>query len=66
MPMPDTVIYHVNKIAWNEPNQFIFTDRSGHPIGDIDITGVDRDDAYSNKNKAQQDPPHEFQETEDA
>ena len=61
--MPKTFIYCVNKLHWNEPNQFIFTDHSGHPIGDIDITGVDRDDSDSNNNQAPQDPPHKFQAT---
>ena len=62
--MPDTVISRVNELACNELNQFIFTDRRGIPIGDINITGVDRDTYDSNKNKAPQDPPPEFQATE--
>ena len=36
--MSDTVIDHVNEIACNEPNQFIFTDHRGFPIGDVEIT----------------------------
>ena len=40
--MPDTIIACVNKITCNEPNQFIFTYRRGHPIGDANITVVDR------------------------
>ena len=42
IPMPDTVIDRVNKLACNEPNQFIFTYHRGRPIGDFDIIGVDR------------------------
>ena len=40
---PDTVTARVNELACNEPNQVIFTDRSGRPIGYIDMTGVNRD-----------------------
>ena len=43
IPMPDTVIAHVNKLACKEPNQFIFKENSDNPIGDIDTTGMDRD-----------------------
>ena len=46
--MPDTVISHVNKITCNEPNQFIFIDHSGCPIGDTNIIGVGRYAADSN------------------
>ena len=59
--MPDTVINRVNELYCNKTNQFIFTDRSGFSIGDIDITGVDKDNAYSHKNKFLQDSPHNFQ-----
>ena len=45
IPMPDTFIARVNELDCNEPHQFIFTYRRGSPIGDIDITGVDRDAA---------------------
>ena len=40
--MPKTFISHVNELTYNEPNQFRFTDRSGCPIGNINIKGVDR------------------------
>ena len=63
-PMPDTFISRVNELAWNELNQFIFTDRRGRPIGDVDITGVDRDTDDSNKTQAPKYLPHEFQTTE--
>ena len=53
--MPDTVMAHVNKLAWNEQNQFIFTDHSGHTIGEINIKGVDRYDDDRNKNQSLQD-----------
>ena len=64
--MPDTVLYLVNKLACNEPNQFIFTDRRCCPIGDINIIGVYRYSADSNKKQAQQDLPHDLQATEEA
>ena len=41
--MPDTVIARVNEIYCNEPNRFIFINRRVHPIGDLEITGVDKD-----------------------
>ena len=39
--MPDTVITHVNPLGSDQPEQLIFTDRCGRPIGDIKIPGVD-------------------------
>ena len=42
--MPDTVIARVNFLAKDEPEQFVFTDRNGRPIGDIELPGVDADD----------------------
>jgi hypothetical protein len=41
IPMPDTVIARVNKLGKDEPEQFIFTDRSGRLIGDVELPGVD-------------------------
>jgi hypothetical protein len=41
--MPDTVIARVNELGKNEPEQFVFTDRSGRLIGDIELPGVDGD-----------------------
>ena len=61
--MPGTVADRANELVCNEANKFILTDRSGPPIGDIEITGVDRDAADSNKKQALQDPPHKFQAT---
>ena len=66
IPMPDTAISCINELACNKPNRFIFTDRSGHPIGDINITEVDRNAAYSNGNQDPQDLPRKFQTTEEA
>ena len=43
IPMPETVIAHINEIYCNEPNRFIFINRRVHPIGDLEITGVDKD-----------------------
>ena len=63
--MTATFIACVNKLAYNEPKKFIFTDHRGSPIGEINITVVDRDAGDSNKNQAPQDTPHEFQATEE-
>jgi hypothetical protein len=41
IPMPDTVIARVNELAKNQPEQLMFTDRHGRPIGDVKIPGVD-------------------------
>jgi len=41
IPMPDTVIQRVNLIAKDQPEQLMFTDRSGRQIGDVEIPGVD-------------------------
>jgi hypothetical protein len=40
IPMPDTVIARVHKLGKDEPEQFVFTDRSGRQIGDIELPGV--------------------------
>jgi hypothetical protein len=40
IPMPDTVIAHVNALGTDQPEQLIFTDRRGCPIGDVEIPGV--------------------------
>ena len=64
--MPDTVIAHVNELSYNEPNKFIFTELSGCPIGDIYITGVDRDAADRNINNSPWYPNHKLQATEEA
>jgi hypothetical protein len=51
IPMPDTVIARVNALGTDQPEQLIFTDRCGCPIGDVEIPGVmdfeeeDNDDA---------------------
>ena len=48
--MPDTVISRVGELSSTEKNRFIFTDCRGCPIGDVDITVVDRDADDSKKN----------------
>ena len=63
IPIPDTVAARVNQLACNKPNQFIFTDRRGPPIGYGKIARVDKDADDSNKNQAPEDPPHKFQAT---
>jgi hypothetical protein len=35
IPMPDTVIACVNALGNDQPEQLIFTDQCGHPIGDV-------------------------------
>jgi hypothetical protein len=36
IPMPDSVIQRVNELGKDQPEQFIFTDRKGRAIGDIE------------------------------
>ncbi len=45
IPMPDTVIARVNALGSDQPEQLIFTDRRGRPIGDVEIPGVDFEEA---------------------
>jgi hypothetical protein len=40
IPMPDTVLSLVNKLAADQPEQFVFTDRHGRQIGDVELPGV--------------------------
>ncbi len=40
IPMPDTIIAHVNALGTNQPEQLIFTDQCGCPIRDVEITEV--------------------------
>jgi hypothetical protein len=40
IPMPDTVIARVNALGTDQPEQLIFTNRRGRPIGDVEIPGV--------------------------
>ena len=37
IPMPDTVITRVNALGSDQPEQLIFTDRRGRPIGNVKI-----------------------------
>jgi hypothetical protein len=42
IPMPQTVIDRVNHLGKDQPEQFIFTDRKGQPIGNVkDLPGAD-------------------------
>ena len=43
LPMPDTVIARVNLLGKGQPEQLTFLDRKGHPIGDVELTGVGDD-----------------------
>ena len=45
IPMPDTVITQFNALGSDQPEQLIFTDRHRHPIGNIEVPGVDPPDA---------------------
>ena len=38
--MPDTVITRVNALGSDRPEQFVFTNRHGRPIDDVEISGV--------------------------
>ena len=41
IPMPDTVIMRVKSLGSDQPEQLILTYRSGCPIGEVEIPGVD-------------------------
>ena len=41
IPMPDGVIDRVNFLGKDQPEDLIFYDRHGNPLGEVDITGVD-------------------------
>ena len=43
--MPDTVITRANALGSDQPEQLIFTNRRGCPIGDVEIPGVDTSNA---------------------
>jgi hypothetical protein len=43
LPMPNSVIDRVNALGKDQPELFIFTDRKGRPIGDIEPHGPDDD-----------------------
>ena len=52
IPMSDTVIARVNKLAADQPELLIFTDRKGRTIGDssephVEITGVDEEESQA-------------------
>ncbi len=41
IPMPDTVIDRVNELGKDQPEYFVFTNRKGRRIGDVEIPGVE-------------------------
>ena len=43
--MSDTFITRVNALGSDQPEELIFTDRRGRPIGDVEIPGVDTSNA---------------------
>ena len=43
--MPDTVITCVNALGRDQPEQLVFTNRRGRPIGNVKIPGVDTSNA---------------------
>jgi hypothetical protein len=45
IPIPDTVIARVNTLGSDQPEFLMFTDRHGRLIGDVEIPGVDSDEA---------------------
>ena len=44
LPMPNSVITRVNQLGKDQPEQFIFTDRKGRTIGDVEY--ITPDDKY--------------------
>jgi hypothetical protein len=44
IPMPQLVIDRVNKLGKDQPKQFVFTDRKGRLIGDIELPSSDEHD----------------------
>jgi hypothetical protein len=53
IPMPQTVIDRVNKLGKDQPEQFIFTDRKGRLIGDIELPSSDEDDDLTHDDHAE-------------
>jgi hypothetical protein len=51
--MPQTVIDRVNKLSKDQPEQFIFTDRKGRLIGDIELPSSNEDDDLTHDNHAE-------------
>ena len=45
IPMTDTVIHRFNQFVRVQPKCFIFTDQKGRPIGNVELTGVDGEEA---------------------
>jgi hypothetical protein len=39
--MPDTVIAQVNELGRGQAEELTFTDRKNHPVGDVQLPGVD-------------------------
>ena len=48
LPMPKSVIKRVEELGKDQPEYLVFKDRHGNEIGDIEITGVDGDEALQN------------------
>ena len=40
IPITDTVIRRVNQLGRGQSKRFIFTDRKGQPIGNVELIGV--------------------------
>jgi hypothetical protein len=53
IPMPQTVIDRVNKLGKDQPEQFIFTNRKGHLIGDMELPSSDEDDDLTHDDHAE-------------
>ena len=53
IPMPQTVIDRVNKLGKDQPEHFIFTDRKGRLIGDIELPSSDEDDDLTHDDHAE-------------
>ena len=49
--MTDTVICRDNQLGRGQPKRFIFTDRKGRPIGNVELTGVDWEEAQEERDE---------------
>ena len=45
IPMPDIVITRVSALGSDQPEQLVFTNRHGLPIGNVEVPGVDPSDS---------------------
>jgi hypothetical protein len=53
IPMPQTVIDRVNRLGKDQPEQFVFTDRKGRLIGDLELSSSDDNDDLTDDDHAE-------------